>query len=60
MKYSECPVFKATGKQKPLKGGECEVCPFTAKCPEDLLSDVTKEVMRQFGEYLAQMKAGRE
>ena len=47
---SDCPIFKALGKQGKK---DCSVCPFSARCPEDILDDAVAEVIKVIGEYYA-------
>ena len=50
MKKVECPIFKVTGKK--ARKTECESCPFTGHCPEDIFNDATAKVMKIMGDYL--------
>jgi len=51
-----CPIFKATGlKCKTSK--ECDVCPFSHSCPEDMLNDVMVRIIGMIGDYFYEHKS---
>ncbi len=50
--YDSCPIFRAVGKTKPHRENECEVCPFTANCPEDRFNSAVADIMGDIGGYI--------
>ena len=52
--YKHCPIFESIEGQKQPVANECEVCPFSADCPEDLLNDAVSKILKQIGEYIVE------
>ena len=45
-----CPIFKSTGLKAKLEK-ECEACPFSHSCPEDMLDDTIMKILRMIGDF---------
>jgi len=56
---NNCSIFQAIGKQ--VKGtNKCAECPFTSRCPQDILDDSVAEILKEVGQYVKKERQKRE